>query len=407
MQNTHPDTRRPNRTLTLHRISLVCAVSALTACTPIDFSSLDFDLRGNAPGGLDTSGAARNAAIADRPKPDDSGLITYPTYQVAVAKRGDTVTDVAARVGISASELAQFNGRSTDAPLRAGEILAMPRRVTPTAAEAPTEATSRPDISAIAGAAIDRANPTAPAAPAATAPKLEVQSGKEPIRHRAARGETAFTIARLYGVSVKSLAEWNGLGSDLEVREGQYLIIPLILENTVTAPQAEAPGQGTATPVPPSAAAALPEPITEAPLPESPQLGRLQSPETQPAAPVAPTPAKPVTAAPSFRKPVSGTLGSYSSKRQAVSIATSNGAAVSAAAAGEVILITRDVDQNPVIVVAHAGDLKSVYANIKDARVKKGDSISAGQRLAVVNGDSFQFSVLRGVEPIDPTPLLR
>ena len=42
------------------------------------------------------------------------------------------------------------------------------------------------------------------------------------------RGETAYTIARLYNVSAKSLAEWNGLGPDLAVREGQYLLIPVV-----------------------------------------------------------------------------------------------------------------------------------------------------------------------------------
>jgi hypothetical protein len=38
--------------------------------------------------------------------PDAQGVISYPGYQVAVARRGDTVGSVAARVGLSAQELA-------------------------------------------------------------------------------------------------------------------------------------------------------------------------------------------------------------------------------------------------------------------------------------------------------------
>ena len=49
----------------------------------------------------------------------------------------------------------------------------------------------------------------------------------EPIRHKVSRGETAFTISRLYNVSIRSLADWNGLDSNYTIREGQYLLIPL------------------------------------------------------------------------------------------------------------------------------------------------------------------------------------
>ena len=34
---------------------------------------------------------------------------SYPGYQVAVARRGDTAASVAARIGLSASELANYN----------------------------------------------------------------------------------------------------------------------------------------------------------------------------------------------------------------------------------------------------------------------------------------------------------
>ena len=50
----------------------------------------------------------------------------------------------------------------------------------------------------------------------------------DPIKHKVVRGETAFIISRLYNISVRSLADWNGLDSDYTVREGQILIVPLV-----------------------------------------------------------------------------------------------------------------------------------------------------------------------------------
>ena len=50
----------------------------------------------------------------------------------------------------------------------------------------------------------------------------------DPVRHRVEAGETAYSIARLYGVSVTALASWNGLGPDLAVRENQELLIPIV-----------------------------------------------------------------------------------------------------------------------------------------------------------------------------------
>ncbi|UWQ17034.1 LysM peptidoglycan-binding domain-containing M23 family metallopeptidase [Jannaschia sp. M317] len=380
---------------------LMTAIGVLAGCNGIQ--GLDLDLRNNAPGGLDTSDAARRAA-ADRPAPDANGLITYPNYQVAVARRGDTVADVAQRVGIGSAELATFNGLQVDSRLNAGAVLALPRRINPAAAAA----TERPDITQIAGAAIDRAAGAAPAA----AP-VAVQTGQEPVRHRVARGETAFSISRLYGVSPASLAEWNGLGADFTIREGQFLLIPLVIGDS-GAEEIASPGNGTPTPVPPSASSALPESVEAATLPESPNLDQFRteaSAEPEPEAiPVAPTP-EPAPEPARLRRPVSGdVLRPFSARNEGVDFRATEGAPVSAAAAGTVAAITRDTDQVPILVLRHDGGLLTVYANIKDIAVSKGDSIRAGQRLASVGGGDpafLHFEVRRGFDAVDPEPLLR
>ena len=262
------------QTRRFHSARVMLAGSALALLAACD-EPFDFDLRGNFGNALSTADAARQAT-AERPAPDNRGIISYPGYQVVVARGGDTVADVANRIGLDAEELAKYNGVRPDDVLRKDEVLALPRRVAEpspaTGAEAtgPIQPPSSVDIESIAGGAIDRASAakvettelpkTETAKPAQKAEKVQV--GIEPIRHKVVRGETAYTISRMYDVSVRALAEWNGLGPDFTIREGQYLLIPV---PDTSAPQRKAqpfttskPGQGSATPTPPSASQALP-----------------------------------------------------------------------------------------------------------------------------------------------------
>ena len=376
-------------------IAPVVAGALLAGC-----QGFDLDLRGNAEGGLDTATAARGATTA-RPEPDSLGLITYPTYQVAVARRGDTVTTVARRIGTDAAQLARYNGMRPDTPLGANQVLALP---TPVSAGA---GGGRPDIATLAGAAIDRAG-------GAAAP---VADGPEPVRHKVARGETAFSIARLYGVSPRALAEWNGLSGDLSVSEGQFLLIPVVIGAAGAEPVADdaQPG-GSAVPVPPSAASALPETIEAEPLPESPQLDQFRTEASAEVAAPAPEPAAAPAPAPepagaTLRRPVQGAvLRGFSSRNEGIDFAAPSGAAVVAAASGTVAAITQDTDKVPILVLRHADGLLTVYANVQNIRVNKGDSVSAGQRIASVgDGDPafLHFEVRRGFDAIDPAPLLR
>src|SRR5690606_31730691 len=62
-------------------------------------------------------------------RPDSRGVITYANYQVAVARDGDTVATVAARVGTTPGELARRNALPEDTILRPGEVLLLPDSV--------------------------------------------------------------------------------------------------------------------------------------------------------------------------------------------------------------------------------------------------------------------------------------
>ncbi|MEN8935713.1 MAG: LysM peptidoglycan-binding domain-containing protein, partial [Planktotalea arctica] len=209
--------------------ALLCGTAflALSACE----DGFDLDMRGGLGNKFDTTDAAINATQA-RPSPDARGVITYSNYQVAVAQRGDSVADVAARIGVDAEELARYNGLSSNTKLRKDEVLALrnPVSTLPGDGTGTAPAPGAVDITALAQGAIDSSPVTTSALPAAAA------AGPEPVRHRVARGETAFTIARLYNVSVRSLADWNGLDKDFSVREGQYLLIPVAQNQASAAP---------------------------------------------------------------------------------------------------------------------------------------------------------------------------
>ena len=377
-------------------LPMVALGFGLSACDNIgeSFANLDLDLRNNV-GGLDTSNAARQATL-DRPRPDDRGVISYPNYQVAVARRGDTVNSIAARVGGNAGEIGKLNGLQGDDVLNRGEIVALPRSV-----PAPAVLTQPAplDISEIATSAIDRAPSSGGIATSTPSKRID---GPEPIRHQVERGETAYSIARLYNVSVRSLADWNGLGADLAVREDQYLLVPVAKQTgQAVTPAAATPGAGTVTPTPPSASKPLPEPIKAVEKPATPDTGGT----TAVSAPAATVPKT------SFIKPASGkVIRPYrKGKNEGIDIEAAAGAPVKAAADGTVAAITRDTDQVPILVVRHSGNVLTVYANITGISVKKGDKVSAGQTIAKVGPGSppfVHFEVREGFESVNPTKYL-
>lgn len=385
----------------------IFTLTALLLMSACGDGKLDWDLRSGS-GALDTSDAARQAT-GPRPGADARGVISYPGYQVAVARRGDTVASVAGRVGLPAAELAQFNALKPDDTLRDGEILALPARV----AGAPAATTGAVigsgaapgsvDVSSIATTALDRVGSTAPAtttiAPAKT---IGTGSGMEPTRHRVARGETAFSIARSYNVSAKALADWNGLGSDLAVREGQYLMIPT--PSGAPAPKAEpvevAPGSGSPTPTPPSAKAPLPD---EKVAPAS---------ETAKAKPPEEDMGSQRTTGSRFAMPVSGNIiRSYAKgKNDGIDIAASPGTPVKAAADGSVAAVTKDTTGTPIVVIRHADGILTVYAGVDGLKVGKGDAVKKGQTIAAVrnaNPAFVHFEVRKGVDSMDPMPFIQ
>jgi murein DD-endopeptidase MepM/ murein hydrolase activator NlpD len=276
-------------------------------------------------------------------------------------------------VGISADRLARYNGLAADAPVQKGEILAIPKGAT---------LSSTGSIEDIASSALDSAPASAP----------QVQQGDEPVRHTVRSGETAYSIARLYNVSVTALSSWNGLGPDLSVRNGQRLLIPTSADVVDPLPVSK-PGAGTPTPIPAASTKPLPKP-------EKAVIKK----------PVSDT----TTSAPSrMTKPVAGSvLRGFSKKsggNEGIDYAAATGTTVKAAATGTVALISKSVGDTTIVLLRHPNNIYTVYSNITNVALKKGQKVNAGEPVGIVAGGSpafLHFEVRKGTEAVDPTPFL-
>ncbi len=361
-------------------------MTALSGC----MDALDLDLRGTL-GGVDTSDAARNAQVANRPAADERGVITYSDYQVAVARRGDTLGALANRVGLPVAELARHNGLSADTQLRDGEVIALPRKV-----ETSNDTSGG---SALTPTIVD----VSELAPSSGGTGYQA----DPIRHRVEPGETAFTIARLYDIPVSALRDWNGLAADLNVREGQLLTIPVVVPGTNGAQPVAAPGTGSQTPTPPSATRPQPRDLDVAQAAAAGAASTTAAAAPSPAAPIGATTSASAEPETAMVRPLSGSIirGYAKGRNEGIDIGAAAGTSVKAADAGRVAAISKDTNGVNLLVIQHDGGLLTVYTNVDNIAVSKGDSVRRGQSIAKVAPGSpsfLHFEVRRGLESVDP-----
>lgn len=232
-----------------------------------------------------------------------------------------------------------------------------------------------------------------PAAPAGT-------TTAPATTHTVVAGETGWSVARKYGVTIQDLARANGLSESMTIRVGQRLTIPAAGQTATAANVVTAPGQGSPTPQPPSSQKPLPaERTTPAAAPvaraETPNLGA-----TRTAA----------SGSGRFAMPVQGAIirGYEKGKNDGIDIAAAPGATVKAAGAGTVAAVTKDTAGTPIVVVRHDGGLLTVYAGLDSLSVAKGDSLSSGQAIGKARSKgAVHFEVRNGYDSVDPETYLK
>ena len=202
-----------------------------------------------------------------------------------------------------------------------------------------------------------------------------------------------------YGVSLRAIADWNGLGPDNALRVGQSLLIPPA--NSIVTPvlrpsgpekTVAQPGQGSTVSEPPSASQPKPEDEEAASLPPE-------------------TPADPVETGGTLTLPVNGPIlrDFEKGKSDGIDIAAAPGSAVVAAGNGTIAAITKDANGIPIIVIRHADGLLTVYAGIDQITVARGDTVKRGQKIAVIRDATpsfLHFETRKGFESVDPATYL-
>ena len=113
-----------------------------------------------------------------------------------------------------------------------------------------------------------------------------------------------------------------------------------------------------------------------------------------------------------FTYPVNGKIirEYVKNKTDGIDLSAAPGSTIVAAQSGIVAAITADADQVPIVVIKHANNLLTVYANVADISVKKGASVTRGQSIGKVrdgNPAYLHFEVRNGFESVDPMDYLR
>ena len=371
---------------------LLTILWTLSACENSSLSNFDFDFRGNS---FDTSDAALQATQS-RPKANELGIISYPTYQIAVARRDDTIESMAERLGQNPGELARYNGLAEGERLRNGEVLALPRTGSRggqylESSDEIEETTLSKDINVL-----ELADNALKVAGGSANNQLDRTSSDaknlmDPIKHNVVRGETVFTISRLYNISVRSLADWNGLDSDYTLREGQILIIPLVDKKATKNTQKEI--DQSAVPAPPSSKKPQPRNVNTQEFSKSTDT-KISVPEDG-----------------KMAYPLEGLVIREYSKNinDGIDFTARAGTKVVAADTGLVATVTEDINQIAIVVLKHPGNILTVYANLTNIKVSTNQNVNRGDILGEIpDGDPpyLHFEIREGFESVDPLEYL-
>ncbi len=141
-------------------------------------------------------------------------LVSFNRYTV---KKGETILTIAKKLNVSRTDLAEANYLSTKARLDAGQQLIIPRA--PTTMLAARTDTPAPVAESRSVDAVVASNVRPPAVQNASA-----ASGVTRVTHRVKRGETLFSIAKLYQTTVAALQQWNRISGNA-IQIGQRLTI--------------------------------------------------------------------------------------------------------------------------------------------------------------------------------------
>jgi membrane-bound lytic murein transglycosylase D len=142
------------------------------------------------------------------------------TDEVHVVRRGENLSSIAHRYGITIEQLKQLNNLSSRAIIRKGQKL----RVRPEST--PKSAAQKKHANAFAMFKSNSASRAKAAQRTIAASKGSHQVAAMSRKHVVRRGETLYDVSKRYNVGLNRLAKANGLKVNYRVMAGEKLVIP-------------------------------------------------------------------------------------------------------------------------------------------------------------------------------------
>lgn len=154
--------------------------------------------------GMNPAGSLMPGGYIDIPasqrQPVNAGYVENPQYLRYTVRMGDTLSEIAASVGVSSREVAGWNDMSPGDLIFPGDILLLRR----------------------GGAVSGTDEPPSPALPTET--EIDIVSGSGRMEHTVVEGDTLWDLAIQYGVSIEQIMHLNSLeNSNLSL--GEVLVI--------------------------------------------------------------------------------------------------------------------------------------------------------------------------------------
>lgn len=340
-----------------------------------------------------TTSASYGDVTGSVPRASSGNGWTWEGGTAVTIDRGDSIMSLSRRYGVPASAIAQANGLTSNAKLRPGQRLVIPKYAGGATPAAPRIA-----------AAQSQADPVTTGS---------TRTGAGQYVHVINPGETLMALSRKYHKSLGEIARANNLPINHRVQIGERIVIPGLRANNT------------------QVAAAAPRPAVTAPQVQPAQPQRMVSaePPAQNAArvvtPVAhnPEPAKAdadePTGATGFRWPVRGrVIAGFGPKptgqqNDGINLAVPEGTPVKAADDGTVAYAGNELKgYGNLVLIRHANGYVTAYAHASELMVKRGDTVKRGQTIAKsgqtgnVSSPQLHFEVRKGATPVDPMPHL-
>ena len=184
----------------------VLALNGLSA-TSLIFPGQTLKLTNAATAPATTAPVAPSAPIATTPTAPSAGT----SYTIV---RGDTVSGIAKRFGVSTQSILTANGLASTSIIYAGRTLVIPGTATTTPAPAPAPVLDAEPISSVTPTTPAPTTP-APSSPAPTSGTYVIKSG-----------DTISKIAGTFGLTIQAVLDANGLTRTSIIYAGRTLVIP-------------------------------------------------------------------------------------------------------------------------------------------------------------------------------------